>query len=152
MEWSICGIGVVSMGKCYWVFVIFLPGFVIDLLLLLLLRLDLWFVQRLFSLSGYVHFFIDFSCYLIVGFLGSICKILGEGAKYINFRAKIKIIFVNIYIYIYIYFFFSNVGGGWPPQPLNSSVTEYDQSYIYIYIYHTKAVALIQQPTKKKKF
>ena len=61
MERSICGIGVVSMamrvesferdielssekeklGKCYWVFVIFLLRFVIDLLLLFLLRPDL---------------------------------------------------------------------------------------------------------------
>ena len=61
MEQSICGIGVVSMAmrvelfkrgiellsereklrKDYWVFVIFLLGFVIDLLLLFLLRLDL---------------------------------------------------------------------------------------------------------------
>ena len=61
MERSICGIEVVSMAmrvelfkrgiellsereklsKDYWVFVIFLLGFVIDLLLLFLLRLDL---------------------------------------------------------------------------------------------------------------
>ena len=61
MKRSICGIGVVFMamrvesfergielsskreklGKGYWVFVIFLLGFVIDLLLLFLLRLDL---------------------------------------------------------------------------------------------------------------
>ena len=53
MERSICGIGVVFMAmrvesfereklsKDYWLFVIFLLRFVIDLLLLFLLRLDL---------------------------------------------------------------------------------------------------------------
>ena len=64
----------------------------------------------------YAFFFIDFSCYLFVRFLVSICKILGEGVKYINFRAKIKIIFVNIYIFFQSW-------RGWPPQPLSSSVT-----------------------------
>ena len=150
MEWSVCDIRVVSiamgvepfergiklsservkLGKGYWVFVFFffLLGFIIDLLLLFLL-----FVQIFFLLSRYVYFFffIDFSCYLFVWFFVSICKILGEGVKYINFKAKIKIIFVNIYIYIYIFF---QSWRGWPPQPLSSSITEYDQSYIYIYI------------------
>ena len=54
-------------------------------------------------------FFIDFSCYLFVGFLGSVCKFFGdEGAKYINLRARIKILFVNTHTSI----FFSKVGGG----------------------------------------
>ena len=36
--------------------------------------------QKIFLLSGYVHFFIiDFSCYLFVGFLGPDCKFFGEG-------------------------------------------------------------------------
>ena len=62
-------------------------------------------------------FYIDFSCYLFVGFLGSICKFFwGGGAKYINFRAKIIIIiYYYYYYYLLIYklvFFFQTVGGG----------------------------------------
>ena len=40
-----------------------------------------------------IFFFIDFSCYLFVGFLWSVCKFFGEGG-----------------------------GGAWPPHPLSSSV------------------------------
>ena len=54
-------------------------------------------------------FIIDFSCYLFVRFLGSICKFGGKGSKYINLRAKIKIHFVNIHTSI---FFFSKAEGG----------------------------------------
>ena len=85
---------------------------------------------KIFLLFGYVHFFfIDFSCYLFVGFLGSVCKFFGEGAKCINLRARIKILFVNIYTSI---FFFKGWGGGggvWghgPPQPFSSSVPDFN--------------------------
>ena len=54
-------------------------------------------------------FIIDFSCYLFVRFLGSICKFGGKGSKYINLRAKIKIHFVNIHTSIFI---FSKAEGG----------------------------------------
>ena len=55
----------VKLGKGYWVFVnFFLLGFVIDLLLLFLL-----FVQIFFLLSKYVHFF------YYIFFLLSICWI-----------------------------------------------------------------------------
>ena len=58
----------------------------------------------------------DLSCYLFVGYLESICKFLEREAKYINFRAKIKILLVNIHTSIY--FFFSKVGGAWSPLAL----------------------------------
>ena len=92
-----------------------------------------------------IFFIINFSYYLFVGFLESICKILGEGAKYINFKAKIKIIFVNIYIYIFFQRWRGSPLSPWVVPSLNMI------NHIYIYIYHTKAVALIQQPKKKKK-
>ena len=77
---------------------------------------------KIFLIIWICAFFIS---YLFVGFLGSICKFFGEGgAKYINFRAKIKILFVNIQTSIF--FFFQKVGGGGgvasPPLPLSSSV------------------------------
>ena len=65
----------------------------------------------------FFFFFIDLSCYLSVGYLESICKFLEREAKYINFRAKIKILLVNIHTSIYI-FFFSKVGGAWSPSAL----------------------------------
>ena len=47
-------------------------------------------------------FIINFSYYLFVGFLGSICKFFwGEGVKYINLRDRIKILFVNIHTSIF---------------------------------------------------
>ena len=129
MKRSICGIGVVSMamrmellgrgielssereklGKGYWIFMIFFA------------RICNWFVvinfaytgfmicQKIFLLSKYMHFFYRF-------FLLSICWISwvslyifwGRGAKYINLRARIKILFVNIYT---SNFFFQRLGG-----------------------------------------
>ena len=68
-------------------------------------------------------FFIDFSCFYLLNFLGQFIKILERGANYINFKAKIKILFVILLVY-----FFSKVGGGgggMPPQPLSSSVIGY---------------------------
>ena len=49
-------------------------------------------------------FIINFSYYLFVGFLGSISKFEGGGVgkgKYINLRARIKILFVNIHTSIF---------------------------------------------------
>ena len=50
-----------------------------------------------------IFFFKDFAGYLIFGFFGSICKLFGEGDKYINLRVKIKILFVNTHTGIYIF-------------------------------------------------
>ena len=60
---------------------------------------------KIFLLSGYVHFLFlkDFAGYLIIGFFRSICKLFGEGDKYINLRVKIKILFVNTHTSIYIF-------------------------------------------------
>ena len=121
----------------------FLLGFVIDLLLLFLLILDLWFVQKNFLLSGYVHFFffIAFSCFYLLNFLGQFIKILERGANYINIKAKIKILFVILLVY-----FFQRLGGGggMPIQPLSSFVIGYtfairyyiDIDYYYYYYYY----------------
>ena len=68
----------------------FLLGFVIDLLLLFLLRPNLWFVQKNFLLSGFEHFFliVDFSCYLFVRFLGSVCKFFREEGQVYKFKSQ----------------------------------------------------------------
>ena len=61
---------------------------------------------KIFLIIWICAFFIS---YLFVGFLGSIYKFFGEGAKYINFGAKIKILFVNVQTSI---FFSKGWGGG----------------------------------------
>ena len=70
-------------------------------------------------------FLIDLSCYLFVGFLGSVCKFFGERGQVYKFKTRIKILFVNIHTSI---FFFQSWGGGggggvggewaWPPSTL----------------------------------
>ena len=135
MKWSICGIGVVSIAirvesfekgielsserekldKGYWVFLIFffffLLGFVIDLLLFFCLN-QIYDLSKDFLIIWICAFlfFIDFSCYLFIRFLGSVCKFFGEGgAKYINLRANIQ---TSIY-------FFQRLGWvAWPPSAL----------------------------------
>ena len=122
-----------------------LLGFVIDLLLLFLLRPDLWFVQRFLLLSGYVHFFfIDFSCYLFVGFLGSIGKFFGEGGKYINLRARIKILFVNIHTDI---FFFKGIAtlSAWVVPFLTESMLW--QVLVFSFFLRAKAIFLLMHDT-----
>ena len=74
---------------------------------------------------NFFYYFIDFSCFYLLNFLGQFIKILERGANYINFKAKIKILFVILLVY-----FFSKVGGGGrgggdPPQPFSSSVIGY---------------------------
>ena len=68
---------------------------------------------------GKFIFFYRFSCYLIFGFLGSICKFFGEGGQvYI----ELKFLFFNIHTSIF-FFVLRGGGGHGPPQPLSSSVT-----------------------------
>ena len=65
---------------------------------------------KIFLIIWIYAFFIS---YLFVGFLGSICRFFwGGGAKYINFRAKIIIIFFFIIWLVYkLVYFFQKVGG-----------------------------------------
>ena len=61
------------------------PQFVSDLLLLFLLKPDLWFVQRFFLLLGYVFLKKDFSCYLLLRFMSQLFNFLGEGGQVYKF-------------------------------------------------------------------
>ena len=60
----------------------------------------------------FLFYFIDFSCFYLLNFLGQFIKILERGANYINFKAKIKILFVILLV------FFFQKWGGWPPLAL----------------------------------
>ena len=86
-----------KLGKSYWFFWFVLLGFVIDLLLLFLLRPYLWFFQRFFLLSGYVFFEKRFFLLSIFEIYGSSCQFFGEGGQIYKFWSLKYIFCVNIY-------------------------------------------------------
>ena len=55
-------------------------------------------------------------------FLGQFVNFLGWGGKYINFRAKIKILFVNVQTSIFFSKSWGERGAHNPPLPLSSSI------------------------------